>query len=197
MDKRTEIRLAGEGGQGMILAGIILAEAAAIYDGKQATQTQSYGPEARGGASRSEVVISDGEIDHPEVLSADVVVALSQEAFRKFAKTVHPGGLLIIDEDRVILPEPVDAPPGLGLGYPQDVRLVKIPVMYIAQQTTGKAITANTVALGVLVGLTGVVSREAIEKAVTARAPKGTEEMNRKALAAGFEAAEQVKASAG
>ena len=69
MDRRTEIRLAGEGGQGMILAGIILAEAAAIYDGKQTTQTQSYGPEARGGASRSEVVISDGEIDHPEVLS--------------------------------------------------------------------------------------------------------------------------------
>src|SRR5512142_1746941 len=131
MDKRTEIRLAGEGGQGMILAGIILAEAAAIYDGKQATQTQSYGPEARGGASRSEVVISDGEIDHPEVLSADVVVALSQEAYRKFAKSVHPGGLLIIDEDRVVVPEPVDAPSGMG--YPQDVRLVKIPVMYIAQ----------------------------------------------------------------
>lgn len=195
MDKRTEIRLAGEGGQGMILAGIILAEAAAIYDGKQATQTQSYGPEARGGASRSEVVISDVEIDHPEVLSADVVVALSQEAYRKFAKTVHPGGLLIIDEDRVVLPEPVDAP--AGTGEPTEVRLVKIPVMYLAQQTTGKAITANTVALGVLVGLTGVVSREAIEKAVTARAPKGTEEMNRKALAAGFEAAEQVKASVG
>src|SRR5512137_1065208 len=101
MAPRTEIRLAGEGGQGMILAGIILAEAAAIYDGKMAVQTQSYGPEARGGASRSEVVISDGEIDHPEVLSADVVVALSQEAYKKFAKTVHPGGLLIVDEERV------------------------------------------------------------------------------------------------
>ena len=104
MDKRTEIRLAGEGGQGMILAGIILAEAAAIYDGKKAVQTQSYGPEARGGASRSEVVISDGEIDHPEVLSADVVVALSQAAYNKFAKTVHPDGLLIVDEDQVKTP---------------------------------------------------------------------------------------------
>lgn len=182
MDKRTEIRLAGEGGQGMILAGIILAEAAAIYDGKQATQTQSYGPEARGGASRSEVVISDGEIDHPEVLSADVVVALSQEAYKKFARTVNANGLLIVDEDRVKTSD--------------DFSGIKIPIARIAQETTGRAITANTVALGVLVGLTNLVSREAIEKAVTARAPKGTEEMNRRALEAGFAAAEEVKANA-
>ena len=193
MEKRTEIRLAGEGGQGMILAGIILAEAAAIYDGKQATQTQSYGPEARGGASRSEVVISDVEIDHPEVLSADVIVALSQEAYKKFAKTVRPGGLLIVDEDRVIIPEPVNAPKGSGL--PVGLITVRIPIVYLAQETTGRAITANTVALGVLVGLTGVVSKQAIEKAVAARAPKGTEEMNCKALEAGFAAAGQVKVS--
>ena len=178
VDKRTEIRLAGEGGQGMILAGIILAEAAAIYDGKQATQTQSYGPEARGGASRSEVVISDGEIDHPEVLSADVVVALSQEAYKKFEKTVRMGGLLIVDEDRV--------------KTSADFRGVKIPIARLAQETTGRAITANTVALGVLVGLTDVVSRAAIEKAVAARAPGGTGEMNRKALQAGFDAATRV-----
>ena len=182
MDKRTEIRLAGEGGQGMILAGIILAEAAAIYDGKQATQTQSYGPEARGGASRSEVVISDGEIDHPEVLSADVVVALSQEAYKKFANSIRAGGLLIVDEDRV--------------KTAADFSGIKIPIARIAQETTGRAITANTVALGVLVGLTNLVSQDAIEKAVTARAPKGTEEMNRKALQAGFAAAEHVKATA-
>jgi 2-oxoglutarate ferredoxin oxidoreductase subunit gamma len=179
MEKRTEIRLAGEGGQGMILAGIILAEAAAIYDGKQATQTQSYGPEARGGASRSEVVISDGEIDHPEVLSADVVVALSQEAYKKFANTVRAGGLLIVDEERV--------------KTGADFSGIRIPVARIAQETTGRAITANTVALGVLVGLTGLVSRQAIEKAITDRAPKGTEEMNRKALQAGFAAAQQVQ----
>lgn len=181
MDKRTEIRLAGEGGQGMILAGIILAEAAAIYDGKQVTQTQSYGPEARGGASRSEVVIADGEIDHPEVLSPDVVVALSQEAYKKFGRTVKATGLLIVDEDRV--------------ETSADFNGIKIPVARIAHETTGKAITANTVALGVLVGLTNLVSRAAIEKAVLARAPKGTEEMNRKALQAGFASAEQVKAS--
>src|SRR5512140_2353197 len=182
MDKRTEIRLAGEGGQGMILAGIILAEAAAIYGGKQVTQTQSYGPESRGGASRSEVVISDGTIDHPEVLVPDVVVTLSQEAYNKFAGTVKPGGLLIIDGGRVKA-----APDFVG---------IKIPIMRIAEETTGKSITANAVALGVLVALTDVVSREAIEKAITARAPKGTEEMNRAALHAGFAAAEQVKAAA-
>ena len=181
MDRRMEIRLAGEGGQGMILAGIILAEAAAIYDGKQATQTQSYGPEARGGASRSEVVISDGEIDHPEVLSADVVVALSQEAYNKFGRTMNVSGLLIVDEDRV--------------KTSLDFNGIKIPVMRIARETTGRAITANTVALGVLVGLTNLVSRAAIEKAIAARAPKGTEEMNRKALQAGFVAAEQVRAA--
>jgi len=175
---RTEVRLAGEGGQGMILAGIILAEAASIYGGKNAVQTQSYGPEARGGASKSEVVISSGEIDHPEVLEADVLVALSQEAYRKFHKDVKPDGLLIVDADKV---------------EGASEKAIQIPITKMAFETTGRQITANTVALGVLVGLTGVVSREAIEKAVTARAPRGTEEMNRKALQAGFDAADKVK----
>jgi 2-oxoglutarate ferredoxin oxidoreductase subunit gamma len=179
MAPRTEIRLAGEGGQGMILAGVILAEAASIYDRKMAVQTQSYGPEARGGASKSEVVIADGEIDHPEVLAADVVVTLSQEAYEKYAAGVKPGGLLIVDDEKVHQIRAVEA--------------IKIPISRLAFETTGKTITANTVALGVLVGLTGVVSRQAIEKAVTARAPHGTEEMNRKALEAGFAAAEKAK----
>jgi 2-oxoglutarate ferredoxin oxidoreductase subunit gamma len=175
---RIEIRLAGEGGQGMILAGIILAEAASIYGGKHATQTQSYGPEARGGASKSEVVISSDEIDHPEVLEADVLVALSQEAYRKFHKNIKADGLLIVDADKV---------------EGAEEHVVQVPITRMALETTGRQITANTVALGVLVGLTGIVSREDIEKAVTARAPHGTEDMNRKALDAGFTAAEQVK----
>ena len=175
---RTEIRLAGEGGQGMILAGIILAEAASIYGGRNAVQTQSYGPEARGGASKSEVIISPDEIDHPEVLQADILVALSQEAYRKFHKDVKPQGLLIVDADKVEV---------------AGEHAIQIPITRMAIETTGRQITANTVALGVLVGLTGIVSREDIEKAVTARAPHGTEEMNRKALEAGFAAAEQVK----
>jgi 2-oxoglutarate ferredoxin oxidoreductase subunit gamma len=179
MAKRTEIRLAGEGGQGMILAGIILAEAASIYDGKMATQTQSYGPEARGGASRAEVVIADGEIDHPEVLAADVVAALSQEAYDKYARTLKPGGLLIVDSDHVDSTRTPEA--------------VRLPISTLAFETTGKSITANTVTLGILVGLTGVVSKKAIEQAVAARAPRGTVEMNRKALEAGLKEGERVK----
>jgi 2-oxoglutarate ferredoxin oxidoreductase subunit gamma len=177
--KRTEIRLAGEGGQGMILAGIILAEAAAIHDGKHAVQSQSYGPEARGGASRSEVIISDEEIDFPEVILPDILVALSQMAYDKYAKNLSPDGLLIVDEERV--------------KNVSEVNAVRLPVGRIALETTGKAITANTVALGILVGLTGLVSRQAIEIAVQAHAPKGTEELNSKALQAGFEQAEKVK----
>jgi 2-oxoglutarate ferredoxin oxidoreductase subunit gamma len=177
MAPRTEIRLAGEGGQGMILAGIILAEAAAIYGGKNAVQTQSYGPEARGGASKSEVIIADGEIDHPEVLEADVVVVLSQEAYKKFSASLKQDGLLIVDEDKV--------------DSSRTPAAVRLPITRLAFETTGRQITANTVALGVLVGLTGLLPREAVEKAVAARAPRGTEEMNRKALEAGFAAAKQ------
>ena len=176
---RTEVRLAGEGGQGMILAGIILAEAATIHDGRNAVQSQSYGPEARGGASKSEVIISSGEIDHPEVLQPDVVVALSQEAFNKFASTVKPDGLLIVDADKV---DSSSAP-----------KAIRLPITKMAFESTGWIITANTIALGVLVGLTGVVSQQALEKAILARAPRGTEEMNHKALVAGFAAAEEVK----
>jgi 2-oxoglutarate ferredoxin oxidoreductase subunit gamma len=177
--ERTEIRLAGEGGQGMILAGIILAEAATIFEGKNAVQSQSYGPEARGGASKSEVIISCGEIDHPEVLEPDIIVALSQEAFRKFSAPIKPTGLLIVDEDKV---DSSSAP-----------KAIRLPITKMAFETTGRIITANTVALGVLVGLTGMVSRQALEKAILARAPRGTEAMNHKALEAGFAAAEKVK----
>ena len=175
---RMEIRLAGEGGQGMILAGIILAEAAAIYDKKNATQTQSYGPEARGGASKAEVVIDQGEIDHPEVIVADVLVAMSQEACDKYAGNMKKGGLLIVDQERV--------------GRVPSSRAIKVPITRLAEESSGKSITANVVALGVLVGLTGVVSRQAVSQAVAARAPKGTEEMNRAALNAGFAAADLV-----
>ena len=176
--RRTEIRLAGEGGQGMILAGIILAEAAAIYDGKNAVQSQSYGPEARGGASRAEIIISDDEIDFPEVILPDILVALSQMAFDKYAANLSPDGLLIVDEDRV--------------KNVSGEKTIQLPVGRIALEVTGKAITANTVALGILVGLTGLVSRPALEQAVAAHAPKGTAEMNSKALQAGFEQAEII-----
>ncbi len=177
-DSRMEIRLAGEGGQGMILAGIILAEAAAIYDHKNAVQTQNYGPEARGGASKAEVVIARGEIDHPEVIIADVLVAMSQEACDKYASNLKKDGLLIVDQERV--------------GRVPSSRAIKVPITRLAQESSGKSITASVVALGVLVGLTGVVSRQAISQAVADRAPKGTEEINKAALSAGFAAADLV-----
>lgn len=172
---RVEIRLAGEGGQGLILAGLILAEAAVVYDGKFACQTQSYGPEARGGASGSEVVIDDQEIDYPKVISADVLLAMSQEACDKYFLDLKRDGLLIVDSVHV-------------QRVPTN-RAVSLPITRLAEQATGRAITANVVGLGILVGLTSVVSRQAIESAVAARAPRGTAEVNLKALAAGFEAA--------
>jgi 2-oxoglutarate ferredoxin oxidoreductase subunit gamma len=175
--KRIEVRLAGEGGQGMILAGVILAEAAAIYDGLNAVQTQSYGPEARGGASKAEVVISPEEIDYPEVIRADVLVALSQEACDRYASTLKKDGLLIVDRDKV--------------GRIPVTSAIRAPITAMAETVTGRTITANAVALGLLVGLTSIVTREAIEKAVAARAPKGTESMNLAALSAGFEEAQR------
>ncbi len=178
MSERYEIRLAGEGGQGMILAGLILAEAAAIYAGKNAIQTQSYGPEARGGASKSEVVISDGEIDYPKVMEADVLVAMSQEACDKYFYDVKKEGLLIVDTDKV--------------GRVPTNRAVRVSITRLAIETTGKSIVANVVALGLLVGLTGIVSSESVEKAVLARAPKGTEEINRQALLAGLKEAAKI-----
>lgn len=182
MKGRFEVRLAGEGGQGLILAGVILAEAAAVYDGLNATQTQSYGPEARGGASKSEVVISGGEIDYPKVIEADCLLAMSQEACGKYVGTLKREGMLITDTAHVTR---------LPLGR----AAVQVPITQLAEEATGRRITANVVALGVLVGATGVVSRQAIEAAVRARAPKGTEALNLKALTAGLDWAEENRAA--
>ena len=179
--ERTEIRLTGAGGQGLILGGIILAEAAAIYDGLNAIQTQSYGPEARGGASKAEVIISSEEIDYPKVTSPDILLAMNQEAFQKYSAGLKSDGMLIIDSTYV------------ETEAPKSGQFYSIPITEIARAEVGRTIVANIVAMGVIVGLTGIVSREALEKAVLRRVPKGTEELNRKALEAGFKAAEKVK----
>jgi 2-oxoglutarate ferredoxin oxidoreductase subunit gamma len=178
MTKRCEVRLAGTGGQGAILAGILLAEAA-IRDGKNITQTQSYGPEARGGASRSEVVISDEGIHYPKVIQADITLCMSQEACDRYGGQTRKDGLLILDTDHV-----TRAP---------TTRAVRVPMTTLAQDVAGREIVANVVGLGVLAGLTGIVSREALEAAIQDRAPQGTAEINMKALAAGFEAAERLR----
>ncbi len=178
MKRRVEIRLAGTGGQGMILSGILLADAA-LRDGRQVVQTQSYGPEARGGASRAEVIIADQPIHYPEVLDADILLCMSQEACDRYAERMRKGGLLIVDADEVARAPTTQA--------------VRVPITELARQAAGREIYANVVALGLLAGLTGLVSRESLEAAVRARAPRGTEENNMKALAAGFEAAEQLR----
>jgi 2-oxoglutarate ferredoxin oxidoreductase subunit gamma len=173
----VEIRLAGSGGQGLILAGLILAEAAVIYDGKHACQTESYGPEARGGASKSEVVIADGPIDYPKVIAADVLLALNQEAVDTYFRDLKRDGLLVVD--------------AVSVKRVPTTHAFRAPITQIAQEATGRSITANMVGLGIVAGLTGVVSRAALEQAVRARAPRGTAEMNVKALAEGYRLAEE------
>lgn len=180
MTERYEVRLAGTGGQGVILAGILLAEAA-IRDGKNVVQSQSYGPEARGGASRAEVVISDGEIHYPKVLQPDVTLCMSQKACDKYGGQMRKDGLLILDDDHV-----TRAP---------TTRAVRVPMTRLARDVAGREIVANVVGLGLLVGLTEVVSRKALEAAVRDRAPRGTADVNLKALAAGFEEAGRVRGS--
>lgn len=178
LDDRYEFRLAGEGGQGMILAGVILAEAAAVHDNLNAIQTQSYGPEARGGASRSEVIVARGEIDYPKVIQADCLLCMSQEACDKFYTQVKEDGWIVVDANNVSrLPSH---------------RAVAIPISQIAEEVTGRRITASMVGLGIVSGLTGLISRQALEKAVADRVPAGTEEINLKALAAGFAEAQRV-----
>jgi 2-oxoglutarate ferredoxin oxidoreductase subunit gamma len=178
LEDRYEIRLAGEGGQGMILAGVILAEAAAVHDGLNAVQTQSYGPEARGGSSRSEVIIARGEIDYPKVMAADFLLCMSQEAADRFHAQVRDEGCLVVDSTNVSrLPSH---------------RAIAIPITEIAEEVTGRRIVASMVALGVLVGLTKIVSREALEKALVERVPRGTEKLNLEALAAGISAVESL-----
>jgi 2-oxoglutarate ferredoxin oxidoreductase subunit gamma len=184
MSFRYEIRLSGEGGQGLVLAGKILAEAAAIYDDRNATQSQSYGPEARGGASRSEVIISDGEIDFPKAQNLDLLLALTQEAFDKYYHDLRPGGLLVLDEDAV-----TRVPEG-------DWKITRVPFVRLARDKVGKAVVANIVALGVIVRLSKAVTEEAAEQAILARVPRGTEELNRRAYHLGLEVAEEVGAPA-
>jgi 2-oxoglutarate ferredoxin oxidoreductase subunit gamma len=178
---RFEVRLAGEGGQGMILAGVILAEAAVVYDGLNAVQTQSYGPEARGGASRSEVVIAKEEIDYPKVMVPDVLLCMSQEACDKFYSRVKDDSCIIVDSSNV--------------SRVPSHRAIAIPISRIAEETTGRRITASIVALGLVCGLSGLVTREALAKALAERVPAGTEEMNAKALAAGFDEAARLRKS--
>ena len=182
MSKRYEIRFSGAGGQGLILAGVIMAEAASIYDGLQAVQSQSYGPEARGGSSKSEVIISDGPIDYPKATIVDALLALTQEACDKYSHDLKEGGVLLIDSDLV-----TRQPEG-------NFNVVAFPITNTAKNEVGREIVTNIVALGAMVALTGVVTRESAEKAVLARVPEAFLELNKKAFNIGFEKALAAKA---
>jgi 2-oxoglutarate ferredoxin oxidoreductase subunit gamma len=175
---RTEILLSGSGGQGLILAATVLADAF-VGTGKEVVQTQSYGPEARGGASQAAVIVADEEIDYPEVTQADVTLCLSQQAYDKFARGTRPGGIVIYDEQLVT------AAPLAG------VRLAGLPFARLAEHDLGRVVVANIVAVGALLELTGLAPAEAAQGALRRQLPEKILELNLRALALGRQAAAQ------
>jgi 2-oxoglutarate ferredoxin oxidoreductase subunit gamma len=182
----VEVRFGGSGGQGVILMGVILAMAG-TRDHRYVVQTQSYGPEARGGYSRSDVIIADAPIDYPEIERADLLVALSQAAADEYIGVLRPDGVLVYDSENVGA-----VPSFVGDKF-------GIPFTRLAREETGRIQTANILTLGAVAGITGVVTTESLRKAVLAMVPAGTEDMNSKALGRGLalDAAEWRTAPAG
>ncbi len=181
MSNRYEIRFSGSGGQGMILAGIIMAEAASIYGDKNAVQSQSYGPESRGGASKAEVIISNQPIDYPKATAIDCMLAMTQEACTKYHADIKEGGILLVDSEEV-----KNVPSG-------KFKVLSFPIIGTAREDLGKVIVANIISLGLITELTGIVSHESIEKAVLSRVPAAFLDLNKKALQIGFEKAKTLK----
>jgi len=172
---RTEVRLSGTGGQGIVLAGQILGQAVSLYEkGKFATFTQSYGPEARGGSCCAEVVILDEFVGYPYVISPQVVVIMSQEAYNKYATNLGPETLVIIDPDLV--------KPNTS----QNLKILSIPATNLAREM-GRVVVANIIMLGFLAAVSNVVSSEALKKSILATVPEGTGEFNIKAFTLGYE----------
>lgn len=172
----SEIRFGGVGGQGIVLAGRLLGKAAAIFDGKEAVCTQTYGPEARGGASRADVIISDSPVDYPFVTDADVLAVLFQEAYTRFRSRLKPGGTLIIDT-------------GLVQPSSDDDNVCGLPATKIADEL-GSRLATNVVILGYLVGKTGVVSRASVEEAIRTTVKKQIVDLDLRALDAGISVAQ-------
>lgn len=179
-----EVQFAGFGGQGIVLAGYLLGKALSVYEGKNASMTQSYGPEARGGACSSGVVISpdpDQLVDYPKVRQPDILVVMSQEAFTTYFPRLKPGGTLLYDSDLV--------EPGT---LPETVAAYPVPATRMAETEVGKRIVANVVMLGALIAITGIVSKEAMEEAVRTTVKPDYVELNLKALAVGMDYARQL-----
>jgi 2-oxoglutarate ferredoxin oxidoreductase subunit gamma len=171
-----QVVLSGFGGQGVIMAGEILGRAVAVEEGRNAVMAQSYGPESRGGACKTEVILADGEIAYPRVVSPDVVVVLSQEAYRQVGRRRPAECLLIAEEDLVTLDQETEA----------GRNILRVPATRLAEQL-GRRIVLNIVMLGYLCGSTGVASPEALKNAIAASVPKGTEGLNLKAFDAGYD----------
>jgi 2-oxoglutarate ferredoxin oxidoreductase subunit gamma len=178
---RVEVRFAGFGGQGIIKSGIILAAAACIHSGKNAVQTQSYGPESRGGACKSEVVISEEEIDFPKVVEPDVLVVMSQHAYNEYAEDVKTGGIVIVDLDMV--PAQRDL---------KDISVFNVPATKMAEEL-GRKIVANIVMIGALVAITNLLDEDAVKESIKENIPKGTEELNLAAFEKGYEYGKTLK----
>ncbi len=172
---RTEVRLSGTGGQGIVLAGQILGQAVSLYEkGNFATLTQNYGPEARGGSCCAEVVISDEPVGYPYVVNPKVLVIMSQEAYSKYIPNLELEALVIIDPD-LVKPD-----------TSQNLKILSIPATRLAREM-GWAVVANIIVLGFLAAVSEVVSPEAVKKSILATVPEGTGEFNIKAFTLGYE----------
>jgi 2-oxoglutarate ferredoxin oxidoreductase subunit gamma len=171
---KVQIRMAGFGGQGIVLAGIILGKAVSLYEGSNAVMTQSYGPEARGGACSADVVVSSMRIHYPRVTAPDVLVLMSEEAARTYGGTCAGNAMVIVNEDLV---KTLPTRPGL--------EIVKIPATAMAEKL-GKTLVANIVMLGFVSALCGVAGFESMKKALFDSIPKGSEQLNLEALQAGY-----------
>jgi len=172
---QLEIKIGGFGGQGVILAAEIIGRAAAIFDGKYATFTRSFGPEARGGAASAQVIVSDDKILYPYVTRPNILVIMSQEAFRRYGSELAADGTLIIENDLV---RAGDSPPGK--------QMFGIPATRLAEEL-GRKIVLNMVILGFLTAVTGVVGAESMRKAIAESVPHGTEDLNLRAFQRGYE----------
>jgi 2-oxoglutarate ferredoxin oxidoreductase subunit gamma len=178
MSDRYEIRFAGSGGQGVILAAVVVGEAAAIFEGLNAVQSQAYGPEARGGKSKSEVVISRDEIDYPKATAPNLQVILNQTSCDEFVADTAKGGVVIVDDTYV------HSVSGAG------VEVYMLPIVKTAREKIGRELVTNMVALGVTARVLeseGMMKPESLKKAILQRVPKGTEEMNERAFNEGYE----------
>jgi 2-oxoglutarate ferredoxin oxidoreductase subunit gamma len=183
MKKNTEIRIAGFGGQGIILAGYIIGKAAAIYDNKYSTLIQSFGPEARGSSCSAQVIISESQILYPYLIQPSIAVLMSRDAYDKFSDDVEEGGILLVEKDLVHTKK-----------SPKKVSTFAIPATRLAEEM-GRKIVTNIIMVGFFSAVTGITSYEATRKAVETSVPHGTEELNLKAFETGFEFGKNLRES--